>query len=131
MALPDGRVQTVRYTADHYGGYVAEVTYEGTAVYPDAPAPYHAPAPVHHAPVHHPAPVYRYSDEFGKTFHTLEKNEGQTLIFLQTRWSPPSRLREGHCRGSRPSCRQGRACPPPGLQVHHQEGRQRLEPDHT
>ena len=61
MALPDGRVQTVRYTADHYGGYVAEVTYEGTAVYPDAPAPYHAPAPVHHAPApyHPPAPVYR------------------------------------------------------------------------
>ena len=46
VALPDGRVQTVRYTADHYGGYVAEVTYEGTAVYPDAPAPYHAPAPI-------------------------------------------------------------------------------------
>ena len=73
MALPDGRVQTVRYTADHYGGYVAEVTYEGTAVYPDAPAPYHAPAPVHHAPVHHPAPVYRYPDEFRKTFHFLKK----------------------------------------------------------
>ena len=61
VALPDGRVQTVRYTADHYGGYVAEVSYEGTAVYPDAPAPYHAPAPVHHAPAYHaPAPpVYR------------------------------------------------------------------------
>merc|ERR1719234_2023907 len=57
VALPDGRVQTVRYTADHYGGYVAEVSYEGTAVYPDAPAPYHAPAPVHHAPAYHaPAP---------------------------------------------------------------------------
>ena len=81
MALPDGRVQTVRYTADHYGGYVAEVTYEGTAVYPDAPAPYHAPAPVHHAPVHHPAPVYRYPDEFCKTFHTLEKTSVKLCIF--------------------------------------------------
>merc|ERR1719278_2280096 len=58
VALPDGRVQTVRYTADHYGGYVAEVSYEGTAVYPDAPVHH---APVHHAPAYHaPAPpVYR------------------------------------------------------------------------
>merc|ERR1712223_2186782 len=29
--LPDGRVQTVTYTADHYNGYVADVAYEGTA----------------------------------------------------------------------------------------------------
>merc|ERR1712033_129289 len=27
--LPDGRVQTVTYNADHEGGFVAEVTYEG------------------------------------------------------------------------------------------------------
>lgn len=27
--LPDGRIQTVTYTADHYNGYVADVTYEG------------------------------------------------------------------------------------------------------
>jgi len=45
VALPDGRTQHVAYKADDYAGYVADVTYEGTAVYPDAPAPYKA-APV-------------------------------------------------------------------------------------
>merc|ERR1719483_1902061 len=38
IALPDGRIQTTTYTADHYNGFVAEVTYEGTAVYPPEPA---------------------------------------------------------------------------------------------
>merc|ERR1719419_293190 len=45
VALPDGRIQHVNYKADGYAGYVADVTYDGTAVYPDAPAPYKA-APV-------------------------------------------------------------------------------------
>merc|ERR1719438_395978 len=45
VALPDGRTQHVAYKADGYAGYVADVTYDGTAVYPDAPAPYKA-APV-------------------------------------------------------------------------------------
>merc|ERR1711935_24355 len=38
IALPDGRIQTTTYTADHYNGLIAEVTYEGTAVYPPEPA---------------------------------------------------------------------------------------------
>ena len=48
--LPDGRVQTVTYTADHTNGYVADVQYEGTPVYPEtkpyvpAPAPAYKPA---------------------------------------------------------------------------------------
>merc|ERR1712123_100850 len=45
VALTDGRTQTVNYKADGYEGYVADVTYEGTAVYPDAPVAYKA-APV-------------------------------------------------------------------------------------
>merc|ERR1711963_414979 len=45
VALPDGRTQHVNYKADGYEGYVADVPYEGTAVYPDAPVAYKA-APV-------------------------------------------------------------------------------------
>ena len=41
------------YTADHYGGFVADVKYEGEAQYPPekeykpAPAPKYAPAPAY------------------------------------------------------------------------------------
>ena len=49
VALPDGRIQTVTYTADHYNGYIADVKYEGVPVYPEA-KPYHpAPKPGYHA----------------------------------------------------------------------------------
>merc|ERR1711955_71719 len=34
IALPDGRIQTVKYTADPIQGFQAEVSYEGQAVYP-------------------------------------------------------------------------------------------------
>merc|ERR1712169_27506 len=39
VALPDGRTQHVKYTSDNYNGYVADVTYDGVAAYPEA-APY-------------------------------------------------------------------------------------------
>ena len=66
VALPDGRIQTVKYNvADAYSGYVADVSYSGEAR-PYAPAPHkaapaYAPKPVPAyapKPVPHPAPVY-------------------------------------------------------------------------
>merc|ERR1719219_2763799 len=56
VALPDGRIQHVKYSSNGYDGYVAGVTYEGTAVYPEA-KPY-APAPAYHKPAYAPAPAY-------------------------------------------------------------------------
>ena len=47
ISLPDGRVQTTRYKADHYEGFTAQVEFEGSAAYPQkAPShrPYHRPA---------------------------------------------------------------------------------------
>merc|ERR1711892_668935 len=62
--LPDGRIQTVTYTADEIGGFKAEVTYEGTPIYPPEPKEgygvYSGPgafAP-HPAPQYQPKPVY-------------------------------------------------------------------------
>merc|ERR1711915_262224 len=55
--LPDGRVQTVTYTADHYNGFVADVKYEGVPQYPPEPkAGYGHPAPAYKPA---PAPVYK------------------------------------------------------------------------
>lgn len=59
--LPDGRIQTVTYTADHYNGYIADVSYEGVAAYPEAKAYHPAKAAYHPAkPVYHPAPAPAY-----------------------------------------------------------------------
>merc|ERR1711936_676543 len=57
VALPDGRIQHVNYHANGYDGYVADVTYDGQAQYPEAvvahPVVHAAPVLTHavHAPV--------------------------------------------------------------------------------
>merc|ERR1712209_359934 len=59
IALPDGRIQTTKYTADHVNGFVADDTYEGTPVYPPEPAEGYGykPAPAYKA-APAPAPAY-------------------------------------------------------------------------
>merc|ERR1711923_374143 len=51
IALPDGRIQTTTYTADHTNGFVADVSYEGTPVYPPEPKEGYGHPP--------PAPAYK------------------------------------------------------------------------
>ena len=43
VSLPDGRLQKVTYTVNGEGGYVAEVTYEGEAQYPEETKSYSSP----------------------------------------------------------------------------------------
>merc|ERR1711935_1236030 len=57
VALPDGRIQTVTNTADHYNGYVADVKYSGEAGYPKyEPKPYKLPLLTSPPPLTSPLP---------------------------------------------------------------------------
>ena len=57
VALPDGRTQIVKYRADDVNGFVADVSYEGVASYPDDVKPSYVAAP---APAYVPVPVPVY-----------------------------------------------------------------------
>ncbi|XP_037800658.1 cuticle protein 7-like [Penaeus monodon] len=61
VLLPDGRLQKVAYTVNGDSGFVAEVSYEGEAQYPEyKPAPAYKAAPAYKpAPVYQPAPAYK------------------------------------------------------------------------
>jgi len=62
--LPDGRLQTVKYTANHYTGYVPEITYEGQAVYDDP-----KPGPSYHDQPPSPRPFYNINKHHSKTLY--------------------------------------------------------------
>ena len=60
--LPDGRTQTVTYTADDYNGYVAHVKYEGEAKYPE----YKSADSYHKTPYYpeHKVPAVKYEHTY-------------------------------------------------------------------
>nr|XP_045617767.1 pollen-specific leucine-rich repeat extensin-like protein 3 [Procambarus clarkii] len=94
VQLPDGRVQTVTYYVNGDSGYVAEVTYQGEARYPESDeAPvYTPPRPRYSAPESKEsdeAPVYipprpRYSAPESK-----ESDEAPVYIPPRPRYSVP------------------------------------------
>ncbi|XP_042234988.1 cuticle protein 7-like [Homarus americanus] len=59
VVLPDGRIQTVTYVADHYNGYQAQVSYQGEAQYPHEYGPPITFKPQAYQPSYNPQPSYQ------------------------------------------------------------------------
>merc|ERR1712018_669864 len=83
VLLPDGRLQNVKYTAGHYTGYIADVSYEGYAHRAPVHKPVHKHAPVYHAapkPVYHPETIQNQSP----TQHLIatDKTKARTIQWL-------------------------------------------------
>ncbi len=58
VVLPDGRIQTVNYVADHYSGFQAQVSYQGEAQYPHEYGPAITFKP-QYQPSYQPQPSYQ------------------------------------------------------------------------
>ncbi|XP_071534981.1 cuticle protein 18.6-like [Panulirus ornatus] len=58
VVLPDGRIQTVNYVADHYNGFQAQVSYKGEAQYPHEYGPAITFKPKYQ-PSYNPQPSYQ------------------------------------------------------------------------
>merc|ERR1712223_1969302 len=72
VALPAGRIQHVNYHANGYDGYVADVTYDGQAQYPEAvvahPVVHAAPVVAHAVPA---VPLVAHHAPFATAHHGI------------------------------------------------------------
>ncbi|CAG0882074.1 unnamed protein product [Cyprideis torosa] len=84
VALPDSTIQTVRYRVDPYEGFIADVSYEGTPVYPkyepkkyDSPS--YKPAPYQPSSYKSPEPTYTASQSYEEPTYLDESTDNMQV----------------------------------------------------